>query len=413
MEITRRGLIGTAAVGAAATALPLRQARAQRGKDDVVRLGVLTDMSGTYKDTAGPVAGQCAKLATMDFAQGGKSLKTDTLIADHQNKPDIAAAIARQWYDQGVDVILEVSNSACGLAVAAVAKDKNGVYLNSGAATSDLTGVQCNANTIHWTYDTYMLAKSTGGALVKAGGDSWFFITADYAFGTALQRDTTHFVEEAKGKVVGSVRYPFPGTTDFSSFLLQAQSSGAKVLGFANAGLDTVNCVKQAHEFGLTGQMRIAALLCFLSDVHAIGLPIAQGLTLTTSFYWDYDDRTRAFSKRLEPLAPGVRATMTQAGVYSSGLAYLRCVEAMGIAESKKSGAATVAYLKKMPVDDDVFGKSTIREDGTCAHPSYLWQVKTPAESKGPWDYYKLISSIPADEAFRPMSEDNCPLVKS
>ncbi len=413
MEITRRDLIGTAAAGAAAAALPLRAARAQRGKDDVIRLGVLSDMSGTYKDTAGPIAVQCAKLATMDFAKSGKSLKTDVLSADHQNKPDLAASVARQWYDQGVDVILEVSNSACALAVAGVAKEKDGVFLDSGAATSDLTGIQCNANTIHWSYDTYMLAKSTGGALVKQGGNTWFFVTADYAFGTALQRDTTHFVETEKGKVLGSVRYPFPGTTDFSSFLLQAQSSGAKVLGLANAGLDTVNSIKQAHEFGLTEKMRIAALLCYISDVHSMGLPIAQGLTLTTSFYWDYNDRTRTFSKRLETLAPGVRATMVQAGTYSSGLAYLRCADAMGVAESKKSGAATVAYLKKMPIDDDVFGKSTIREDGSCTHPAYLWQVKKPSESKGPWDYYRLVSTTPADEAFRPMSEDHCPLVKS
>jgi branched-chain amino acid transport system substrate-binding protein len=411
MDFTRRGLIGTAAAGAAATALP-RRARAQRGKDDVVRLGVLSDMSGTYKDVAGPLSVTCAKLATMDFAQGGKGLKTDVLQADHQNKPDIAAGFARQWYDQGVDVILDVPNSACGLAVAGVAKDKDGVYLNSGSATSDLTGAQCNANTIHWAYDTYELAKSTGGALTKAGGDTWFFLTADYAFGTALQRDTTEFVQAAKGKVLGSVRYPFPGTTDFSSYLLQAQSSGAKVLGLANAGLDTVNSIKAAHEFGIAEQMRLAALLCFISDVHAMGLQIAQGLTLTSPFYWDYDDRTRAFSKRLEPLAPNVRASMVQGGVYSSALAYLRVVDAMGVAESKKSGAATVAKLKAMPVDDDVFGKSTIREDGTCVHPSYLWQVKKPGESKGPWDYYKLVSTTAADEAFRPLSESTCPLVK-
>jgi len=413
MEITRRGLIGTATLGATATALPIRRARAQRGKDDTIRLGVLTDMSGTYKDTAGPVAVECARLATMDFAQGGKSLKTEVVSADHQNKPDIAAGIARQWYDQGVDVILECSNSACALAVAGVAKSKDGIFLDSGAATSDLTGSQCNANTLHWTYDTYMLAKSTGGALVKAGGTTWFFVTADYAFGAALQRDTTHFVESEKGKVLGGVRYPFPGTTDFSSFMLQAQSSGAKVLGLANAGLDTVNSVKQAHEFGLTQQMRIAALLCFISDVHALGLQIAQGLTLTTSFYWDHDDRTRAFSTRLEKLAPGVRATMAQAGTYSSGLAYLRLADSMGVAESKKSGAATVAKLKGTTVDDDVFGKSTIREDGRVIHPSYLWEVKKPSESKGPWDYYKLISTIPADQAFRPVSEGGCPLVKS
>ena len=413
MEITRRDLIGTAAIGAAAASLPLRAARAQRGKDDVIRLGVMADMSGTYRDASGPVAVSCAKLATMDFAKEGKNIKTEVLQADHQNKPDIAASIARQWYDQGVDVILDMTNSACGLAAASVAKDKNGVALNSGAATSDLTGSQCNANTIHWAYDTYELAKSTGGALTKAGGDTWFFLTADYAFGTALQRDTTHFVEQAKGKVLGSVRYPFPGTTDFSSFLLQAQGSGAKVLGLANAGNDTVNSIKAAHEFGLTEQMKIAALLCFISDVHAMGLAIAGGLTLTSPFYWDFNDRTRAFSKRLEPLAPGVRAGMVQGGVYSSALAYLRCAAAMGVAESKKSGAATVAYLKKMPIDDDVFGKSSILENGQCIHASYLWQVKKPNESKGPWDYYKLVSTTPADEAFRPVSESGCSLVKS
>jgi branched-chain amino acid transport system substrate-binding protein len=413
MEITRRSLIGTAAAGAAASALPLSRARAQRGRDDTIRLGVLSDMGGTYKDVAGPVSVQCAKLAAMDFAQGGKALKTEILSADHQNKPDIAAAIARQWYDQGVDVILDVPNSACGLAVAGVAKDKDGAYINSGAATSDLTGEKCNANTLHWVYDTYELGKSTGGALVRAGGDTWYFITADYTFGTALQRDTTKFIEAAHGKVLGSVRYPFPGTTDFSSFLLQAQSSGAKVLGFANAGLDTVNSIRQAHEFGLSGQMKFAALLCYITDVHAMGLPIAQGLKLTSPFYWDRDDRTRAFSKRLEPLAPGVRATMIQGGVYSSALAYLRCADSMGVAASKRSGAAAIAALKRMPVDDDVFGKSTVREDGQCIHPSYLWQVKTPAESKGPWDYYTLVAETPADEAFRPMSEDNCPLVKS
>ena len=413
MEITRRVLIGTATVSAATTALPLRRARAQRGKDDTVRIGVLSDMGGTYKDASGPVSVQCAKLAAMDFAKGGKNLKAEVIAADHQNKPDVAAALARQWFDQGVDVILDVPNSACALAVAGVAKDKDGAFLDSGAATSDLTGAKCNANTCHWTYDTYELAKSTGGALVKAGGDTWFFLTADYTFGTALQRDTTHFVEAARGKVLGSVRYPFPGTTDFSSFLLQAQSSGAKVLGLANAGLDTVNSIKQAHEFGLSGQMKIAALLCYVSDIHAVGLAIAGGLVLTSPFYWDHNDRTRAFAKRLEPLAPGIRPTMIQGGVYSSALAYLRAVDAMGVAESKKSGAAVIAKLKTMTIDDDVFGTSTVREDGSCIHPSYLWQVKTPAESKGPWDYYKLISATPADEAFRPMGEDACPLVKS
>ncbi len=417
MDITRRGLVGTAALGAAAASVPLMGARAQqsaRGKDATIRLGVLTDMSGTYKDTAGPVSVACARLAVADFAKMGKTLKVEVMQADHQNKPDLAAQIARQWFDQGVDVILDGTNSACGLAIAGVAKEKDGVHLNSGAASSDLTGSQCNANTMHWTYDTYELGKSTGGALVKAGGDTWFFVTADYAFGHALQRDTTGFITASKGKVLGSVAYPFPGTTDFSSFLLQAQSSGAKVLGLANAGLDTVNAIKQAKEFGVSQKMKVAALLCFISDVHAIGLETAQGLVLTTSFYWDHSDGTRAFSKRLEPMAPGVRATMTQSGVYSAALAYLKTADAMGVAASKKSGAATVARMKQIGTfEDDVYGKSTLRQDGQVLHPSYLWQVKTPAESKGPWDYYKPISSLSGDEAFRPMNAGGCSLVKS
>ncbi len=411
MILTRRSLVGTAA---AAATIPLAGVRAQqsaRGRDATIRLGVLTDMSGTYKDTAGPVSVACARLAAADFAAMGKSAKVEVLQADHQNKPDLAAQIARQWFDQGVDVILDGTNSACGLAIAGVAKEKDGVHLNSGAATSDLTGSQCNANTMHWTYDTYELGKSTGGALVKAGGDSWFFVTADYAFGHALQRDTTGFITAAKGKVLGSVAYPFPGTTDFSSYLLQAQSSGAKVIGFANAGLDTVNCIKQAKEFGISQKMTVAALLCFLSDVHAIGLETAQGLVLTNSFYWDHNDRTRAFSKRLEPMAPGVRATMTQSGVYSAGLAYLKTADQMGIAASKKSGATTVAAMKKIgTVDDDVYGTSTLRQDGQVLHPSYLWKVKTPAESKNSWDLLKPISSLAAADAFRPLGQGGCTL---
>ena len=404
MTISRRTLIGTAA------SLPLLAPRAGRAQGaNALKVGVLTDLSGPYADVAGPGAVKAAQQALEDFGVAGKDLKVEIVSADHQNKPDIGAGIARQWYDSGVNVITEVANSGVGLAVAAVAKDKNGVYLNSGSATSDLTGAQCNPNTIHWAYDTYMLAKSTGGALSKAGGDTWYFITADYAFGMALQRDTTQFITEAGGKVLGSIKYPFPSTTDFSSQLLQAQSSGAKVLGLANAGTDTINSIKQAQEFGLN--MTLAGLLIFISDVHSLGLEVAKGLNLTSSFYWDANDRTRAFSARFKPKAPDKRATMVQAGVYSSVLHYLKAATAMGVDNAKKDGAATVNQMKSMPTDDDCFGAGSIRADGRKLCPAYLWQVKTPAESKGPWDYYKLVATTPADQAFRPLDKGGCSLV--
>ena len=405
MTLSRRTLVGTTA---AAPLLGAVRARAQGGT--AIKLGVLTDLSGPYQDLAGPVAVKSAQLALDDYGAASKGLAIEMLVADHQNKPDIGAGIARQWFDGGVDLVVEVANSGVALAVAGVAKDKNKVYLNSGAATSDLTGSLCNANTVHWAYDTYMLSKSTGGALAKAGGDTWFFITADYAFGNALQRDATEFISAGGGKVVGSVKYPFPGTTDFSSLLLQAQSSGAKVLGLANAGTDTVNSIKQAKEFGV--KMTLAGLLLFISDVHSLGLDVAGGIALTDSFYWDQNDRTRAFSERLKPRAPQVRPTMVHAGVYSSVLHYLKVAHEMG-ADVKKDGAATVARMKAMPTEDDCFGPGSIRADGRKLHPSYLWQVKTPAESKGPWDYYKPLASTPADQAFRPLNAGGCPLVKS
>ena len=372
---------------------------------------MLTDLSGPYQDLAGPLAIKAAQLALEDYGVAGKAWTVETRSADHQNKPDIGAGIARQWYDDGVNLIVEVANSGVALAVAGVAKDKNGVFLDSGAATSDLTGSLCNANTVHWAYDTFMLAKSTGGALAKAGGDSWFFITADYAFGASLQRDTTAFVTEAGGKVVGGVKYPFPGTTDFSSLLLQAQSSGAKVLGVANAGTDTINTIKQAQEFGIN--MTLAGLLLFICDVHSLGLDVAKGIALTDSFYWDMNDRTRAFSARLKPKAPDRRPTMVHAGVYSSVLHYLKTADAMGIAAIKQDGAAAVARMKAIPTDDDCFGPGSIRIDGRKLHPSYLWQVKAPGESKGPWDYYKPLASTPADQAFRPLGQGGCSLVKA
>jgi branched-chain amino acid transport system substrate-binding protein len=408
MNLSRR----SATFGSIASAAVLGARPAASQATPTLKIGCLTDMSGPYKDLAGPGAVAALRQALEEFGVPGKGFNVEVIAADHLNKPDVGASVARQWFDRdGVDVIVEVANSGVALAVAGVAKEKNKVYLNSGAATSDLTAAACNANTIHWSYDTYMLAKSTGGAMVKAGGDSWFFITADYAFGKALQRDTTDFILGAGGKIAGSVTYAFPGTTDFSSYLLQAQSSGAKVLGLANAGTDTINSIKQAKEFGI--KMRLAGLLLFISDVNSLGLDVAQGIVLTDSFYWDMNDRARAFSARLSPKIGGARPTMVQAGVYSSTLHYLKVASVMGIEQAKADGAMTIARMKAVPTDDDCFGPGNIRQDGRKIHPSYLWEVKTPAESKGPWDYYKPLATTPADEAFRPLDKGGCPLVKA
>ena len=402
MRIARRHLLATAA----AAGFPL-SARAQT---PTIKFGVLTDMSGPYQDVAGPGAIAATKMAMAEFKANG--FNVEMVSADHQNKPDVGVGIVRQWFDRdGVDVILEVANSAVTLGVAGVAKEKNKIFLASGGATSDLTGTACNANSIHWVYDTYMLAKSTGGAMVKAGGDSWYFLTADYAFGAALERDTTGFINSAGGKVLGGVKTPFPGTTDFSAYLLQAQASGAKVLGLANAGADTINCIKQAKEFGI--KMRLAGLLVFLSDVHSLGLDICQGLALTESYYWDLNPQTRAFADRFIAAMPGKRPTMVQAGTYSSALHYLKTVAAIGPAAAKADGAATVARMKAMPTEDECFGKGGIRIDGRKIHPSYLFEVKKPSESKGAWDYYKQIGTTAADDAFRPLNAGGCPLVKA
>jgi branched-chain amino acid transport system substrate-binding protein len=402
--IARRTLLG-----ASAAVLAAPRVRAQGAS---IKLGVLNDMSGPYRDTGGPLSVACVQQAVQDFGDHGFAV--EVINADHGNKPDQGASIARRWFDQdGVDVIVDVPTSSVALAVNSVVREKNKVYLNSGAGTVDLTGSQCSPNTVHWTYDVYMLAKSTGGAMVKAGGDSWFFITADYVFGQQLASEAGKFVTAAGGKILGETRYPFPATSDFSSFLLQAQASGAKVLGLANAGADTINCIKQAAEFGLTGKMKLAALLMFISDVNGLGLQTAQGLTLTESFYWDLNDRTRAFSKRLEAKNPGVRADMDQAGCYGAALHYLKSAADMGVAAAKADGAAAVARMKAMPTDDDAFGKGSIRIDGRGLFPAYLFEVKSPAESKGPWDYYKLIATTPASEAWRPLSEGGCPLVHS
>ena len=380
--------------------------------DKIVKIGVLTDLSSLYADLGGPGSILAAQMAVEDSGLTSKGWTIDVISGDHQNKPDIGVGIARKWFDEDkVDVIADVPNSGVALAVAAVVKEKNGVYLNSGAASSDLTGRACTPNTVHWTYDTYTLANGTGKAVVKEGGDTWFFITADYAFGHALQRDTSAVVEANGGKILGSVNVPL-NTPDFSSFVLQAQASGAKIIGLANAGGDTTNSIKQAHEYGIAGGgQKLAALLLFISDVNALGLVIAQGLQFTETFYWDMNDGTRAFSKRfVERMKNHAEPTMVQAGVYSSLIHYFKALEALG--GNPHDGAKVVAKMKGMPTDDPLFGEGMIRIDGRTIHPAYLFQVKSPAESKYPWDYYKLIATIPAEEAFRPLAESPCPLVK-
>ena len=407
--ISRRALGGVAAL------LPAGRAWAQARAARPVRIGVLTDMSGPYRDPTGPGSVACARQAAEEFMAANPGMPVEILSADHQNRPDVGSGIARQWYDtDGVDMILDVPTSSVALAVSGATREKDKVFVNSGGAVVELTGAQCSPNTVHWTYDTWMLAKSTGAALTKAGGDSWFFITADYAFGHALQRDTSSFVEGAGGRVLGGVRYPFPQTTDFSSFLVQARASRAKVLGLANAGTDTVNCVKQAREFGLTQNTKLATLLMAIADVHALGLETAQGLLLTESFYWDLNDRTRAFTARVQPKLPGgIPVGMIQAGCYAGAMHYLKAVAAMGVAEARLSGRAVVERMKAMPTDDDAFGTGSIRADGRKIHPTYLFEVKSPREQKGPQDYYRLVGTTPAEEAFRPVSEGGCPLVRT
>jgi branched-chain amino acid transport system substrate-binding protein len=405
MSIDRRGLL---AAGAATALGGLPRARAQ---GQVIRIGVISDMSGPYRDTTGPGSVALTQQAVQDF--GSRGFTVEILQADHQNKPDVGANIARQWFDQGVDAVVDLPTSSVALAVNQIAREKNKVHLNSGAATSDLTGAQCSPNTVHWAYDTYMLAKSTGAAIVRNGGDSWFFITADYAFGHALERDTGNFVKAQGGRVVGGARYPFPATTDFSAFLLQAQSSRAKVLGLANASTDTVNCIKGAREFGLHRSMKIAALLMGVVDVKSLGLESGQGLLLTESFYWDLNDRTRALTQRVRAKNQDRPPAMVPAGCYGAVLHYLKAVADMGVAAAKADGVAAVNRMKAMPCDDDAFGPGHIRPDGRKIHPAYLFEVKAPAESRNPWDLYKVAATTPGEEAFRPLAEGGCPLVRS
>ncbi|AUC96642.1 ABC transporter permease [Bradyrhizobium sp. SK17] len=381
-------------------------------QDKNVKIGVLNDMSGLYADIGGPNSVAAANMAVEDSGLRAKGWKIEVVSGDHQNKPDVGVNIARNWIDnEKVDIITDTPNSGVALAVSNLAKEKNSIVLNSGAATADLTGKACNANTISYTFDTYMLANGTGKALTKAGGDTWFFLTADYAFGHALERDTSAVVTANGGKVLGGVKHPL-NTADFSSFLLQAQASKAKVIGLANAGGDTTNAIKQASEFGITaGGQKLAALLLFVNDVHALGLKIAQGLTFTESFYWDMNDQTRAWSKRFQKVSPkGSMPSMTVAGVYAGVLHYLKALDAMG--GNPHDGAKVVAKMKEIPTDDPLFGKGPLRIDGRRIIPAYLFEVKKPEESKYPWDYYKLIATISPEDAAKPLEASDCPLVK-
>jgi branched-chain amino acid transport system substrate-binding protein len=395
--------VALAALGLATPAL---------AQDKSVKIGVLNDMSSLYADIGGPNSVVAVKMAIEDSGLNQKGWKIEVVSGDHQNKPDIGTNIARQWMDtEKVDAIADTPNSGVALAVSNLVKEKNAVLLNSGAATADLTGKACTPNTISFTYDTYMLATGTGKALTKAGGDSWFFLTADYAFGHALERDTSAVVTANGGKVLGGVKHPL-NSSDFSSFLLQAQASKAKVVGLANAGGDTTNAIKQASEFGIVAAgQKLAALLLFINDVHSLGLKTAQGLTFTESFYWDLNDQTRAWSKRFSAAAnKNAMPSMTQAGNYAMVLHYLKAMEALG--GNPRDGAKVVAKMKELPTDDPLFGKGPLRADGRRIIPAYLFEVKKPEESKGPWDYYKQIATISAEDAAKPLEASECPLVK-
>ncbi len=410
-ETTRRAVLGAAATAPVWGALPYSPAKAQAA--NTIKIGMLTDFSGPFRDLNGPNSIAAARLAIQEFGQRG--FNVEFVSADHQNRPDAGVAIARRWIDnENVDMILNLAASSVALAVSQVALERNKVCIPTSTATSDLTGRACNTNTIHWVYDTYMLAKVAGAATVRAGGQSWFFITADYAFGHALERDTSNFVRAAGGRVVGSVRHPFPATTDFSSFLVQAQASRAQVIGLANAGADTINSIKQIGEFGLTRRgIKVAALLLFDTDVHALGLATAQGLVCANTFYWDLNDRTRRVSAAiLRASGVDMPVAMSHAGDYSASMHYLKACADLGVTAAKASGRAVVERMKAMPTDDDAFGAGSIRADGRKLHPAYLCEVKTPAESRGRFDFYKILQTVTPEEAFRPVAEGGCSLIR-
>lgn len=393
----------------AAATLKLSRARAQPVRK-TLKLGIITDLSGPYADLSRPSLA-CAQQAVEDFGASAKGWDVEIVLAEHQNKADIAVTIARRWFDQdGVDALLDVSTSTTALACVGIAREKNKPMMLSGPGTTELTGRQCSPNHVHWSWDTYVLANTSASAMLKEGGTSWYFIAPDYTFGQQLARDGAAAVTKGGGSVLGTVFYPFPGTSDFSALLLQAQASGAKVLGLCNGGADTVSSVKQAREFGLDQTMSIVSFVSYDTDIRAIGLEAAQGLVATQTYYWDLNDRTRAFNKRIRPKVGTLWPNMSNAGLYSSTLHYLKAV---GDMDAKNDGAAVIARMKAMPTDDDVFGPGTIREDGRKLHPAYLMKVKTPSESTGPYDVLELVSTVPADRAFRPLSEGGCPLLKA
>jgi branched-chain amino acid transport system substrate-binding protein len=377
--------------------------------DDVVKIGVLTDMSSLYADATGKGSLAAVQMAVADYGSKVKGKPVEVIAADHQNKPDVGVNIARNWYDnEKVDAIFDVPTSSVALPISALTREKNKININSGGGSSDITGVACSPNTVHWTYDTYSLSNVAGKAMVKRGEDTWFFVTADYAFGMALERDAANIVKETGGKVLGDVRHPL-NSSDFSSFLLQAQASKAKVVALANAGGDTTNALKQASEFGITkGGQKMIALLQEITDTHSLGIRETQGLIVTDAFYWDMNDETRAFSKRfLEKV--GHMPTMIQAGLYSATMHYLKAIEAIGTDEAPK----VMAQMRATPINDFFAKGGKIRIDGRMVHDMYLFEVKKPEESKGEWDLYKLIATVPGDEAFRPLDKGGCPLVKT
>lgn len=410
MEFARRTALKAAA---AAATLPLMRAQAQPARNRKLKVGIITDLSGPYADLSRPLLA-CAQQAVEDFGAAAKGWDVEIVLAEHQNKADIAVTVARRWFDQdNVDALLDVSTSATAMACVGIAREKNKPMMLSGPGTTALTGQQCSPNHVHWSWDTYVLANTSGSAVVRQGGSSWYFIAPDYTFGQQLAKDGAAAVKKGGGTVLGTALYPFPGTSDFSALLLQAQMSGAKVLALCNGGADMVGSVKQAREFGLHHKMTIVSFVSYDTDIRAIGLEGAQGLMATQTYYWDLNERTRAFNSRIRAKVGSLWPNMANAGIYSSTLHYLKAVADMDPQQAKNDGAAVIARMKAMPTDDDVFGRGAIREDGRKLHPAYLMEVKSPSESTGPYDVLRLIATIPADQAFRPLSEGGCSLVKA
>jgi branched-chain amino acid transport system substrate-binding protein len=407
MRISRRGVLaGATSVGFAT-----------RGwaQERPIRVGVLSDMSGPYHDTGGPTVVASAQQAVEDSGLPARGIAVEIVSADHQNKADIGMSIARQWFDRdGVDAVLDVNNSSIALAINGLVAEKNKVQLCTGAASTDLTGSGCSPNMVHWLNDTWCDAHATGSAVMRTGGDKWFFVVADYTFGHLIQQQTAQVVEAAGGKVMGTASYPFPATTDFSSFLVAAQASGANVVAFCNAAGDLVNCVKQSHEFGLAAAgIKLVGMVTYITDIHTLGAETAQGLLLNEPFYWDLNDRTRSFANRIKPKTPNNMPNGEHACAYGATLHYLKAVAELGAARAKASGRDAVDTMKRMPTDDDCFGAGSVRADGRVLHPVYLFQVKKPAESHGPWDLYNVIGTVPPEQAFRPLKDGGCKFIQS